>query len=76
MTAEIDPSIFRNRYPRDDRKLDEQDASCVVSWRTEVDEGEVTRLYFESRLTNEEPQFAEFEGSILAIMYQKTSTKI
>ena len=68
MTAEVDPSIFRSRYPRNDRKLDEQYAFCVVSWRTEVDEGDVTRLYFGSFLTNEEPQIAELESSILAIM--------
>jgi len=45
--AEVYPSILRNRYPRDDRSPDEQDAYAVARWLRETCEngflGEVPR---------------------------------
>ena len=41
VSAELYPSIFRNRYPKDDHKLDQQDAYCVARWLTEADEREI-----------------------------------
>ena len=66
--AEIYPSIFKNRYPKDDRKPDQQDAYCVARWLTEADERGFLRRYFDPSLTDEERRVADREGWILGIM--------
>ena len=52
--AEIYPSIFKNRYPREDRTADQQDAYCVARWLTEMDERGFLARYFQPSLTDEE----------------------
>jgi hypothetical protein len=66
--AEIYPSIFRKRYPKDDRKPDQQDAYCVAKWLTETDERGLLERYFDPPLTEEERKVANLEGWILGIM--------
>jgi len=34
--AEVYPSLFRNRYPREGRSSDEQDAYAVARWLAEM----------------------------------------
>jgi len=66
--AEIYPSIFKKRYPKDDRKPDQQDAYCVARWLTESDERGFLERYFAPPLTYEERKVADLEGWILGIM--------
>jgi hypothetical protein len=66
--AEIYPSIFRKRYPKEDRKPDQQDAYCVARWLTESDERGFLERYFAPPLTDEERKIADLEGWILGIM--------
>lgn len=65
--AEVYPSIFRNRYEREGRSPDEQDAYAVARWL--ADTGTAGRLdrYFEPPLNDRERQTAALEGWILGI---------
>lgn len=65
--AEIYPSIFRNRYPKDDRTADQQDAYSVARWLTECDERGFLGRYFAPPLTDDERKTADLEGWILGI---------
>lgn len=65
--AEVYPSIFRNRYPREGRTNDEHDAYAVARWLAEsAARGSLPR-YFEPPLTLPERRIAEREGWILGI---------
>jgi hypothetical protein len=66
--AEVYPSIFRNRYPKEERTGDQQDAYCVARWLTESDQHGWLKRYFDPPLTDEERQIARLEGWILGIM--------
>jgi len=66
--AEIYPSIFKKRYPKDDRKPDQQDAYCVSRWLTEMGERGFLERYFDPPLTDDERKVADLEGWILGIM--------
>lgn len=66
--AEVYPSIFRNRYPRADRKPDEHDAYCVARWLSESDERNLLQRYLDPPLTDTERQVADREGWILGIL--------
>jgi hypothetical protein len=66
--AEVYPSIFKNRYPREDRTADQQDACSTARWLTEMDERRVLDRYFSPPLTDEERLVADHEGWILGIM--------
>lgn len=65
--AEVYPSIFRNRYLREGRTTDEQDAYSIARWLCESDERNILSRYFEPPLTNQERQIADLEGWILGI---------
>lgn len=65
--AEVFPSIFRNRYPKDDRTADQQDAYSVARWLSEAQQGGVLDHYFEPPLTVNEREVANLEGWILGI---------
>ena len=65
--AEIYPSIFKNRFPREDRTADQQDAYCVARWLTEADKRGIVKRYFDPPLTNQERETACLEGWILGI---------
>jgi len=65
--AEVYPSIFRNRFPRDDRTIDQQDAYAISRWLTETTAAGNLPLYFEPPLTKDEKAVAELEGWILGI---------
>ena len=66
--AEVYPSIFRNRYPQQDRTGDQQDAYCVARWLTESDASGRLERYFNPPLTDEERRIASLEGWILGVM--------
>lgn len=65
--AEVYPSIFRNRYPREKRTQDQQDAYSVARWLKESNERGILQHYFHPPLTAEEKQVALLEGWILGI---------
>ncbi len=66
--AEIYPSVFRKRYPRQDRTADQQDAYSVARWLTETDQRGFLDRYFDPPLTDEERKIAELEGWIMGIL--------
>lgn len=65
--AEVYPSIFKNRFPREGRTADEQDAYAVARWLWERDKAGFLMQYFSPPLTFEEQQLARLEGWILGI---------
>ena len=65
--AEVYPSIFRSRFPRDDRTPDQQDAYSVARWLAESDERQLLPHYFAPPLTDRERRVADLEGWILGI---------
>lgn len=65
--AEVYPSVFRNRYPREKRSADEHDAYVVARWLTESAARGVLGRYFDPPLTVHERALAAREGWILGI---------
>jgi hypothetical protein len=65
--AEVYPSIFRHRFPRQERTADEQDAYVVARWMAEMDARGVLPVYFEPPLTANEAVIAANEGWILGV---------
>lgn len=66
--AEVYPSIFRNRYPRAKRTVDQQDAYGVARWLAESDARGSLSRYFDPPLTEAERQTANLEGWILGVL--------
>ena len=65
--VEVYPSIFKRRYPRNDRTADEQDAYATARWLRETCERGFLDHYLDPPLTGEERRTAEIEGWILGI---------
>ena len=65
--AEVYPAVFKNRYPREGRRPDQQDAYSVTRWLCEADERGILRRYFQPPLTEDERSVAEREGWILGV---------
>lgn len=65
--AEVYPSIFRNRYERDDQTTDEQDAYATARWLADVDQRELLGYYFNPHLSDFERNVASLEGWILGV---------
>ena len=65
--VEVYPSIFRNRYPPDDRTSDEQDAYSTARWLKETCEHGFLERYLDPPLTDVGRQTAELEGWILGV---------
>ncbi|BAU48365.1 hypothetical protein SVA_1811 [Sulfurifustis variabilis] len=65
--AEVYPSIFRHRYPRDGRTPDEHDAYAVARWLEETDRNGMLDRYLDPPLTSPERRTAALEGWILGI---------
>ncbi len=68
VVAEVFPSIFRNRYPRQDRSCDQQDAYSVARWLGETSQSGFLKRYFAPPLTADERKIAKLEGWILGIV--------
>ena len=66
--AEVYPSIFRNRYSREERSVDQQDAYCVARWLAETDRQGFLDQYFLPPLADETRKVASLEGWILGVM--------
>lgn len=65
--AEVYPSIFRNRYLRETRTADQQDAYAVARWLCEADELGILTNYFTPPLPERVRAVAEREGWILGV---------
>lgn len=65
--SEVYPSVFRNRYPRDDRDVDSQDAYSVARWMEETARKGALSHYLNPPLTKVEKEIAALEGWILGI---------
>ena len=67
LLAEVFPSLLRQRYPRDDRTVDQQDAYAVSRWLGEMERrGELDR-FLEPPLDRRERAQARREGWILGV---------
>ena len=65
--AEVYPSIFRSRYPKEARTSDEHDVYAVARWLSESASRGILDRYFNPPLTLEERRVAEIEGWILGV---------
>jgi hypothetical protein len=67
VVAEVYPSVFRNRYPREERNGDQQDAYTTSRWLKEMDERGALDRYFHPPLNAAEQRLTRREGWILGI---------
>lgn len=67
VVAETFPSLFRNRYPRDERTVDQQDAYSVCKWLSEADATDRFNQYFSPPLSARQRSLVEREGWILGV---------
>lgn len=65
--VEVYPSVFRNRYPRDGRTLDQQDAYATAKWMASMDARGALAGYFAPPLTVAERAMADLEGWIFGV---------
>jgi hypothetical protein len=65
--VEIYPSLVRNRYPRDGRTKDQQDAYAIARWLSDLDQNGFLDRYFDPPLTDEQRQVADLEGWIFGV---------
>lgn len=65
--AEVYPSIFSSRYPRESRTADQQDAYAVSRWLYESDMRGILPRYCDPPLAIDERLLAEREGWILGV---------
>ncbi|HZP88316.1 MAG TPA: hypothetical protein VFB54_16005 [Burkholderiales bacterium] len=65
--VEIYPSIFRNRYPREGRSVDEQDAFACAQWMADMAARGALAEYFDPPLSEREREVAACEGWVLGI---------
>ena len=67
VVAEMFPSIFRRRYERDSRSVDEHDAYSVAYWLRQMDGLSMLPRYFNPPLTLPERRVVALEGWILGV---------
>lgn len=65
--VEVYPSIFRRRFSKENRSVDEHDAYSIARWLQEMDSRGVLSQYFNPPLTKKEKDQAKFEGWILGV---------
>lgn len=68
VVAEVYPTLWMRRFPRDDRDGDEQAAYSAASWPQLVDRNCSLSGFLNPSLTAEERQVAKFEGWILGVI--------
>lgn len=67
VVAEVYPSLFRRRYPKAGRTVDEHDAWSVAAWLQEMDRRNTIESYFKPPLSPREQRKAMLEGWILGV---------
>ena len=65
--VEVDPAIFKKRYPREGRTEYEHAAYSVARWLFETDRRGALDRFFHPPLTDEERRFASWEGWCLGV---------
>ena len=65
VVAEVYPSLWTRRFPKDDRDGDEQAAYAVAAWLQRADQSGSLGSFFNPPLTPEEREVATVEGWIL-----------
>ena len=65
--AEVYPSIFRNRYAKNERNEHEQDAYSIAMWLKDMDNRGVLERYFDPPLKIKEREQVKLEGWILGV---------
>ena len=65
VVAEIYPSLFRNRYPRESRTVDQQDAFSICCWLRDMDAIDRLEDFVSPPLTAAQQKIAQLEGWIL-----------
>ncbi len=65
--AEVYPSIFRRRFSKENRSVDEHDAYSIARWLQEMDSRGVLSQYFNPPLTKKEMDQVRLEGWILGV---------
>ena len=65
--VEVYPSLFRNRYGRDGRTVDEQDAYATARWMADMAARGALAQYFSLPLSQAERAVAECEGWIFGV---------
>lgn len=65
--AEVHPSIYRRRYPREQREPYEHDAYATARWMADMAARGALEAYFEPPLTPMERDVAELEGWMLGV---------
>lgn len=66
--VEVYPSIFRNRFPREERTLDKQDAYATARWMAAMSAHGALANYFAPPLTTAERAVADLEGWIFGVL--------
>lgn len=67
VVAEVYPSLWTRRFPRDVRDRDEQAAYAAASWLQRADRDDSLDGFLSPSLTAEEREVAKFEGWILGV---------
>jgi hypothetical protein len=67
VVAEVYPSLFRRRYPKESRTPDQHDAYCVAAWLAEMDRRGTLEYYFKPALNLPELRNSRLEGWILGV---------
>jgi len=65
--VEIYPSLVRNRYPKEGRTKDQQDAYAIARWLVEMDRNGFLGRYFDPPLTDDQRRVANLEGWIFGV---------
>ncbi|WP_439517092.1 hypothetical protein [Hydrogenophaga sp.] len=65
--VEVHPSLFRRRFPREQRDVDEHDAYAVARWMADMAARHALEACFHPPLTPMERDVAELEGWMLGV---------
>jgi hypothetical protein len=68
VVAEVYPSLWMRRFPRDGRNIDQHAAYAVAAWLQRAHLNDSLSRYFDPPLTSEERSIAKVEGWILGVM--------
>ncbi len=68
VVAEVYPSLWTRRFPKDGRDGDEQAAYAAAAWLQRADQNGTLGSYFNPPLTPEERRIARIEGWILGVV--------
>jgi hypothetical protein len=68
VVAEVYPSLWKKRFPKESLNSHQQDAYAVAAWFRRADQNGTLPLYFNPPLTESERTYAQVEGWILGVV--------